>query len=286
MKEEHQMKKRLSVYVMMFVSITVLLAACHGSSGDNGTPVDPNAAATVTMTADKRIALANGIEDITLTALVTNASGSTLSGKAISFVITQGTGTLHAASATTDASGNATVKVNRGPISPPLTKEDVIVTATADSVSGSITVRFINLPTSASIQVAINPPISNLAILTFDLISSPTQSTTLLSIDPINEAATSPFIGPLGPGTQNTFASILSAPNTYTLFTSLNPGITTVLNSPIVGFTFAIDSTITALPTYVIGPNNITASNPSGLPLLPALTQSNFVATVVFDTEL
>jgi hypothetical protein len=252
-------------------------------------PADPNAAATVTLTADKRIALANGIEDITVTALVTNVSGSTLSGKTISFAITQGTGTLHAAAAATDASGNATVKVNRGPVSAPLTKEDVTITATADGVSGSKTVRFINLPASASIQVAINPPISNLAILTFDLISSPTQSTTLLSIDPINEAVTSPFIGPLGPGTQNTFASILSAPNTFTLFEGLpasTPGITTVLNSPIVGFVFAIDSSITALPTYVIGPNNITASNPSGLPLLPALTQSNLVATVVFDTEL
>jgi hypothetical protein len=181
------------------------------------------------------------------------------------------------------------VKVNRGPIAVPLTKEDVVITATADGVSGSKTVRFINLPASATIQVAIDPPVSNLAILTFDLISSPTQSTTLLSIDPINAAATSPFIGPLGPGTQNTFASILTAPNTYTLFEGLPasaPGITTVLNSPIVGFTFAIDSTITALPTYVIGPNHITASVPSGLPLLPALTQSNLVATVVFDTEL
>jgi hypothetical protein len=282
------MKKRFSVYVMMFVSITFLLAACHSSSDDT-VPVDPNAVATVAVTADKRIALANGIEDITLTALVTNASGTPLSGKAISFVITTGTGTLHSAAAATDASGNATVKVNRGPISAPLTKEDVTITATADLVSGTKTVRFINLPASATVQVAIDPPISNLALLTFDLITSPTQTTTLLSIDPINEAVISPFIGPLGPGTQNTFTSILNPPNTYTLFEGLpasTPGITTVLNSPIVGFVFGIDSSITALPTYEIGPNNITAFDPSGFPLLPALTQANLVATVVFDTEL
>jgi hypothetical protein len=285
MKEEHQMKKRFGVYVMMFMSITFLLAACHNNSDDT-VPVDPNAAATVTLTADKRIALANGVEDITVTALVTNASGSTLSGKAISFAITQGTGTLHAASAATDASGNATVKVNRGNISAPLTKEDVFITAKADSASGTMSVRFIDLPASATIQVAINPPISNLALLTFDLESSPTQSTTLLSIDPINEAVMPPFIGPLGPGTQNTFAFTLNPPNTYSLITSMNPGIATVLNSPIVGFVFAIDSSIIALPTYVIGPGNIRADNPSGLPLLPALTQSNFVVTVVFDTEL
>jgi len=285
MKEEHQMKKRFGVYVMMFMSITFLLAACHNNS-DDAVPVDPNAVATVAVTADKRIALANGIEDITLTALVTNASGTPLSGKAISFVITTGTGTLHSADAATDASGNATVKVNRGPISAPLTKEDVTITATADIVSGTKTVRFINLPASATVQVAIDPPISNLAVLTFDLITSPTQTTTLLSIDPINEAVIAPFIGPLGPGTQNTFAFILNPPNTYSLITSLNPGIATALNSPIVGFVFAIDSSITALPTYEIGPDHITASTPSGFPLLPALTQSNLVATVVFDTEL
>lgn len=282
------MKKRFSVYVMMFAAITFLFAACGRDHGDNGTPVDLTKASTVTVTSDKRIALANGSENITLTALVTNASGSALSGTAISFVITSGTGTLQNAGATTNASGNATVQVNRGPIAAPLTKEDVVITATADGVSGSKTVRFINLPASATIQVAIDPPVSNLAILTFDLISSPTQSTTILSIDPINEAATLPFIGPGGGGTQNTFASILNAPNTYTLFEGLpasTPGITTVLNSPIVGFVFAIDSTITALPTYVIGPDHITASVPSGLPLLPALTQSNLVATVVFSTE-
>jgi hypothetical protein len=287
MKEEHQMKKKFSVYVMLFVSVAFLFASC-GSDSDDPVPVDPNAAATVVVTSDKRIALANGIEDITLTALVTNASGSAISGKTVAFVITTGTGTLHSAAAATDASGKATVKVNRGPISPPPTKEDVTITATADIVSGTKTVRFINLPASASITVAIDPPISNLALLTFDLITSPTQTTTLLSIDPINEAVTAPFIGPGNPG-QNTFASILNPPNTYTLFEGLpasTPGITTVQNSPIVGFVFAIDPSITALPTYEIGPDHITTSDPSGFPLLPALTQSNLVASVVFDTEL
>jgi hypothetical protein len=280
------MKKRFSFYVMMFVSITFLLAACHKSS-DDAVPVDPNAVTTVAVTADKRIALANGIEDITLTALVTNSSGSAISGKTIAFVITVGTGTLHSADAATDASGKATVKVNRGPISAPLTKEDVTIMATADIVSGTKSVRFINLPAAATVQVAIDPPISNLAILTFDLVTSPTQTTTLLSIEPINEAVTAPFVGPNGPGTQNTFTSILNPPNTYTLFEGLPaPGITTVTNSPIVGFVFAIDSSITALPTYEIGPNNITAFDPSGFPVLPALTQSNLVAAVVFDTEL
>ena len=157
------MKKRFSVYVMMFAAITFLFAACGRDHGDNGTPVDLTKASTVTVTSDKRIALANGSENITLTALVTNASGSALSGTAISFGITAGTGTLQNAAATTDALGNATVQVNRGPIAAPLTKEDVVITATADGVSGSKTVRFINLPASAAIEVALTKTVSDLA---------------------------------------------------------------------------------------------------------------------------
>ena len=274
------MKKRFGIYLVVLAVTSLLLAACGGGGG-GGTPPPPS----VTVTADKEIAMANGSEDITLTATVRDFNGAAMPGTAISFVITSGSGSLHSADLTTGASGTAGVKVNRLPIDPPGTYQDITIRGSAAGVSGSKQVRFINRPSSATIQVAINPPVSNLATLTFDLITGPTQTTTLLSIDPINEAVIAPFIGPLGPGTQNTFTSILNPPSTYTLFTSLNPGITTKLNSPIVGFVFAVDATDTELPTYKIGPDHITAFVPSGLPLLPGLTQANLSATVKFDTE-
>jgi hypothetical protein len=78
------------------------------------------------MTSDKAIALANGTdpvspERITLTAEVKNYAGTVLSGKTISFVITAGTGSLVNAAATTNASGLATVQVQRNPITAPNT---------------------------------------------------------------------------------------------------------------------------------------------------------------------
>jgi hypothetical protein len=277
------MKKRFSVYLVMFGAISLLIAACGGGGGGGAAPN------IVAVTADKEIALANGNdpvspEYVTMTATVTNAGGTPLTGTTISFVITSGTGTLvNASGATTDASGIATVQVKRDPIAPaPPNKENVTVTATAAGASGSKTVKFINTPDTATVQVAINPPVTNLATLTFDLVSAPTQTpATLLVLEPINAADTLPFIGHADPN-QNTFASLLFAPDTYTLFTSLNPGIDTALNSPIVGFTYGIDPTIKSLPTFSIGPNNIHAFNPSGLDLLPVLKQSNLVATTVF----
>jgi hypothetical protein len=274
------MKKRFGIYLVVLAVTSLLLAACGGGGGGGFFALP-----SVTVTADKRIAMANGSEDVTLTATVHDFSGAAMPGTTISFVITSGTGSLHSADLKTGASGTAGVKVNRLAIDPPGTSQDITITASAAGVSGSKTVRFINRPTEASIQVVINPSVSNLATLTFDLITGPTQTTTLLSIEPINEAIIAPFIGPNGPGTQNTFTSILNPPSTYTLFTSLNPGITTKSNSPIVGFVFGIDATDTELPTYVIGPDHITAFVPSGFALLPGLTQANLAATVKFDTE-
>jgi hypothetical protein len=280
MKEEQQMKKRFSVYVMVFAAITFLIAACGRDHGDDAVPVDLTATSTVTVTADKRIALANGSENITLTALVTNVSGSALAGKTISFAITSGTGTLQNAGATTSASGNATVQVNRGPISP-LTKEDVIVTATADGISGSKTVRFINLPASAAIEVALTKTVTDLAILTFDIVSAPTQTPPIfLQLAAIGAADTPPFINGV---TTQTFQL---AAFTFSLMTSENPGITTTPNSPIVGLTYNIDSTIQELPIFSVGPNNIRADDSGGFPILPTLNQADISATTVFDTEL
>ena len=278
------MNKRLGGYVVLVAVISILFAGC---GSDNGDDVDLSAASSVTVIADKEFALANSSEDITLTAEVKNVDGTLLPGKAISFVITAGTGSLHNADAATNASGVASVKLRRDPIAPPNTREDVTVTATVDSASGSKTVRFINQPSSVAIEVALNRVVTDLAILTFDLVSSPTVSKPLLlEVTPIGLATTAPFIGPLGPGTQNTFAAMLDT-TTYSLFTSVIPGITTTVNGPLVGFTFSIDPTITSLPTFTVTtqPTYFPALTSGGYPVLPEVTQVDFVMTTIFDTD-
>ena len=249
----------------------------------------------ISLTSDKAIALANGNdpvnpERITLTAQVTNAVGSAFANKTISFAVTSGTGSLVNAAATTNASGIATVKLQRDPISAPNTREDITVTATVDSASGSKTVRFINLPATAAIEVALNRVVTDLAILTFDLVTAPTQSAPLfLEVKPIGAAITPPFIGPLGPGTQNTYAALLGGPNntTYSLITSVIPGITTTVNGALVGFTYSIDPTITSLPTFTVTTLStyFPAMTSGGVPVLPAVTQTDFVAATIFDTD-
>jgi hypothetical protein len=289
------MKKRFGVYIVILAVMSLLLAACGGGGGGSSAPPpDPNAAATVTMTSDKSIALANGTdpvspERITLTAEVKNYAGTVLSGKTISFVITAGTGSLVAADAATNASGLATVQVQRNPVAAPNTREFITVTATADSATATATVRFINLPVTAAIEVALNRVVTDLAILNFDLVSAPAQSApTLLEVKPIGAAITPPFIGPLGPGTQNTFASLtgISTP-TYSLITSVIPGITTTANGAIVGFTYSIDPTTKSLPIFSVTtlPAYFPAVTSGGLPVLPAVTATDFVATTVFDTD-
>jgi hypothetical protein len=81
-----------------------------------------------------------------------------------------------------------------------------------------------------------------------------TQSApTLLEVNPIGAAITPPFIGPLGPGTPNSFAQLsgITMP-TYTHWTAVSPGITTTVNSAIVGFTYSIDPTIKSLPIFTV----------------------------------
>jgi hypothetical protein len=137
------------------------------------------------------------------------------------------------------------------------------------------------LPNTAVVEVGFNRVVADLAILTFDMVSVPTQ--TVLVVAPINEANTTHFVSGV-----NTWASILNAPDTYTLMTApiIAPfGITTVIGSPVVGFTFGIDSGIKALPTFAVGPNHITALNSSNVVVLPALMQADFFAATVFDTD-
>jgi hypothetical protein len=283
-----KMNKRLGGYVALIAVISLLFAGCGRRHHDD---VDLNAASSVTVSADKEIALANGSEDITLTAEVKNVDGALLSGKAISFAVTAGTGSLHTVDAATNSSGVATAKLQRDPVSTPNTREDITVIVTADSATATKTVRFINQPSSAVIEIALNRVVTDLSLLTFDLVSSPTLSKpVLLEVTPIGLATTAPFIGPLGPGTQNTFVFLsggTTIAGTYSLITSVVPGITTTVNGALVGFTFSIDPTLTSLPSFTVTtqPTYFPAVTSGGFPVLPAVSKVDFVETTIFDTD-
>jgi hypothetical protein len=275
------MKKRIAVSIVLFAALSLVLAACGGGGGGGGgTP--PN---VVTLTADKSIALANGDDPVspelvTFTAHVTNAGGAPLANQTISFVITAGTGSLINASVATGPSGTAAVQLMRDPITAPASRQDITVKATAASASGAKTVRFINLPTTASIEVALNKQVVNLGWLSFDILTAPTQTPPIfLQLSAIGAADTLPF--------QNGVNTLtFSTPPTYWILTTLDPGITTTPNGAIVGITFTIDATIKELPIFSVGPDHIAAYTPPLMdPMVPAITQADFVATTTFDTD-
>ncbi len=273
------MNTRSGGYIILAAVIFLLFSGCGGSSGGGGGA----AASTTTLTSDKAIALANGNDPVSPERVTFTATSTP--GSPVSFVITAGTGSLVNADTATNASGIATVQLQRNPITGVNTREDITVTATAAGASAAKTVRFIDLPSQANISIALNRVITDLGALTFDLVSSPTQSAPQFMLaTPLGVAITFPRIGPLGPGTQNTY-TIAVGTGKYSLVTTVNPGITTTVNGPLVGLTYSIDPTIKSLPTFAVGTTpQATNSLASGaLPI--AVSQADFVATTVFDTD-
>ncbi len=272
------MNKR-SVYLILAVVTLLLFTGCGSSSGGGGGA----AASATTLTADKTIALANGTDPVSPERVTFTATSTP--GTPVSFVITAGTGSLVNPAAATDASGNATVQLQRNPITGVNTREDITVTATAAGASAAKTVRFINLPAQAAVTIALNRVIQDLGSLTFDVVSSPTQSAPqFMLVTPLGAAIAFPRIGPLGPGTQNTY-TIAAGTTTYSLLTTVSPGITTRVNDPLVGFTYNIDPTIKSLPTFAVGttPSAVTSLATGAVAI--TVSKTDFVETTVFSTD-
>ena len=275
------MNKRSGAYLILAAVISLLFNGCGGGGGGGAA-----AASTTTLTSDKAIALANGNDPVSPERVTLTATSTP--GSPVSFVITAGTGSLVNADAATNASGIATVQLQRNPITGVNTREDITVTATAAGASAAKTVRFIDLPAQADVKVALNRVIQDLGGLTFDLVSSPTQSAPqFMLVTPLGAAIAFPRIGPLGPGTQNTY-TIAVGTTTYSLLTTVSPGITTRVNDPLVGFTFNIDPTIKSLPTFATlatatTPSAVTSLSTGAVPI--AVSNADFVTTTVFSTD-
>jgi hypothetical protein len=274
-----KMNKRSGRYLILAAVISLLFTSCGSSSGGGGAA----AASATTLTSDKTIALANGTDPVSPERVTFTATSTPMSS--VSFVITAGTGSLVNADAATNASGVATVQLQRNPITGVNTREDITVTATAAGASAAKTVRFINLPAQASVSIALNRVIQDLGVLTFDLVSSPTQSAPNFKlVTPLGAAISFPRIGPLGPGSPNTFA-ILVGTTTYSLMTTVSPGITTRVNDPLVGFTYDIDPTIKSLPTFAVGTTPLAVNSLASGAASITVSKTDFVETTVFSTD-
>jgi hypothetical protein len=277
-----KMNKRSGGYLILAAVISLLFYGCGSSHGGGGGA----AASATTLTSDKTIALANGDDPVSPERATLTATSTP--GSPITFVITAGTGSLVNPDAATNASGIATVQLQRNPLTGVNTREDITVTATAAGASAAKTVRFINLPAQAFVSIALNRVIQDIGVLTFDLVSSPTQSApNFNTVTPVGAATRFPRIAS-GPGT-NTFAIWAGqGTSTYSLMTTAIPAITTRVNEPLLDFTYDIDPTIKSLPTFATlatgtTPSAITSLSSGAVPI--TVSNADFVATTLFSTD-
>ena len=90
--------------IKYFIGIVVIIATAAltgcGGGGGGGDSADPNAPATIDMTASKNVALANGSDTVTIQAAVKKADGSSVAdGTIVTFSVA--TATLSAPTAAT-----------------------------------------------------------------------------------------------------------------------------------------------------------------------------------------
>ena len=274
------MKMKSFAKMTALLTLAWQLAACGGGGGGGAAPPpppDPNAPTSVTLSVAYRggyqVAMADNAETVTITADVKKSDGGAVpDGTQVSF--TPSAGTLSAATAAT-AGGKASVTLKLGPIAAPAKNQTVTITATAGTVtSASASAKFINKPSSATVDVALNTALTDLAGLAFRVIPS---GAAFSAAALINEAST-------------TDGAIFAVPGSdvYTYLKTGAPGIATVANKAIFRFTFTIDpNAIAVLPTFAIGEptTGFQPLNSSLQPISVTLTTASFITTAVFDTE-
>ena len=257
--------------VVFLVSLYAIIAlgGCGGGGGGSAVPSDPDAVASVTATASKAVVLADNSDFAQITAAVTkNAGGPAADGTPVTFAVSSSSATIFDATSTV-TSGTATAKVRRAAIASPGSNETVAVTASAGSAtSAPVSVKFINKPDTATVQVALNTPVTDLGVLVFDL--TPGAGATFSTVKGINEAATSNYVGFINPAVPS---------NTFTVLNA--SGMNVPANSNILEFTYAIGQ-ITSLPVFQVT-GNVTATTATGSTI--TLSPSNFVVATKFNTE-
>jgi hypothetical protein len=266
--------KKMMVGLILFLAAT--LSGCGGGGDDGGAGSDPNGPATVQLTVSKGMALADGSDAVTLLAEVTRADGSTIAdGTIVTFTVPTESGTLSAALAATNG-GIASVNLSRAPIAG-AKNQIVTVTGSVGRVSGATDVKFINQPSSVELFLATDAPVANLAAL--QLVVNNTAGT---SFD--NTAAPVFTLNNAAVGAALVTANFNAVANSTTIALINANGINTG-TTPILKATFSVAASA-GLPSFSIDQAaSITATDPNGLALNPALTAANLLLSMRFDTE-
>ena len=273
--------KKMKIYVgvaLAFFLTLSTLPGCGGSGGGGGVLIDPDAPATVSVVGSRTMALADSSDAVAVMATVRKLDGTVVpDGTAVIFGIADPDASLSAATATT-AGGLATVNLTHAPIAG-ASNVTTTVTCTAGTVSGNLTVKFINQPTSAEVVIAFEPAVTNLAALSFNLNNGAgaTFDNAAQTIAAINTATESLVVGNFNAATNS---------NTIGLINGGAGGFNTG-TQPIIQATYAI-APGAGLPTFAIDqtPLTFTATDPLGGIPIPPVTAANLVVTMTFDTEL
>lgn len=269
--------KNAAYKTWLMTIILATLAGCGGGGG-GGNPFDPNAPASITMTASKPAALAGSRDTITFQAKVTRSDGAAVAdGTGVAFSIDSTDGTMSASTAIT-ANGLATVSLVHTAVTG--SNRSVTVTATTGGVSGAKTVKFVKQPVSAAVSISFGNTVSNLGTLSFVLKNSTGGIFANASFDngaqPIsvlNAAAGSLAVGNFNSG--DNAISLISA-------TGFSTG-----TLPIIRVTYAISVGL-ELPVFSIDqfPSSFKATDSSNNPVVLPLLAGDLVVTTVYDTEL
>lgn len=271
------MKTRTLIAICASLLVT---AGCGGGGGGAAAPgggdTTPPDIATVTLSASKPMALADGADAVAITVDVKQADGTPVpDGTTVTFSVPENNGTLSTASATT-TNGAATVTLTHPPVTEAKNKI-VTVTGTAGSVSSGKDVKFINQPASAEVMISTTQEVANLAALNFKLTNSSGASFDNAGqpVSAINNALGSLVVGNFDAAANN---------NNIGLINSGTNGFNTGKN-PIIKVTCSVNS---GMPAFDIDKavENFKATDKDGNQTSPPITSNDIVVSVVFDTEL
>lgn len=202
--------------------------------------VDPNSPISIAMTGSPAAGLINGQRPVAVTANVAQLAGGPVpAGTPVTFAITSGSGSLSAGSATTDASGNASVTLNS------LVEGSVTVTATAAPATGSVTIAFTNPNKPGAIILAANP--------TQGVTNNQTPVTLTATVSPADTV-----IGTIANGTPVTFTIVSGSGTLSSATASTTGGVASVtLNSSVAG---NVGVVATAGSTPLVTSNTVSAA--------------------------
>lgn len=131
---------RIIAHVAVVIAVAVGVVGCGGSGGDDSGGVTPPPTVSVgafSIGADKAQIKTNNADTVTITATATDTSSAALAGVAVTFSTTSGV--LSAATATTDANGDAQITLKSGTAD--ASNRVATVTATAGSKTASIPIQ-------------------------------------------------------------------------------------------------------------------------------------------------